>query len=135
MRNSFFYCLIIGLLLTGSLALAMGEKPKAAPDNSLKDALGSGLPVIVKLGADWCPPCQQMKPILKELAQELRGKVIVLDLDINDHRDLAAKLKIRYIPTTIFYDKNGRDKLVKTGFMDKQEILRIVKELRLEQVR
>lgn len=111
--------------------LAMAERPKGDPEAGLGAALKSGLPVIVKLGADWCPPCREMKPVLKELARELKGKAIILDLDINEHRALARKLKVKLIPTTIFYDRYGKDKAVRTGFMDRKELLKTINELKL----
>jgi len=42
----------------------------------LKIALKSGVPVVVKLGADYCYPCRLMKPTLKQLAIEQNGKAI-----------------------------------------------------------
>lgn len=112
-------------------ALAMGQKPKDEPVPGLDSVLGSGKPVVVKLGADWCPPCRAMKPIIKELAKEQAGKVIFLDLDIEQQRDLARRFKISLIPTIIFYDKNGKFKAKKTGFMSKRELLEKIKELDL----
>ena len=32
-------------------------------------------PVLIKIGAEWCGPCQQMKPILSDLSAEYTGKV------------------------------------------------------------
>src|SRR3989339_973879 len=92
--------------------------------SDLSVALKSGRPVVVKLGADWCPPCRQMKPILTELKQELDGKAVILDLDIEKNRDLAKQFKVTLIPTTIFYDKSGKVKSVKVGFLSKQQIKR-----------
>ncbi|MFH1387666.1 MAG: thioredoxin family protein [bacterium] len=113
-------------------AFGMGEKQEVYPnlkELSLESALKSRLPVIVKLGADWCPPCKEMKPILNELAEELKKKVIVLDLDIGKNEELAREFKITLIPTTIFYDKKGEPIFVKTGFINKDQIIEKLKEL------
>lgn len=109
----------------------MGEKSAVKPVTGLEPVLKLGKPVVVKLGADWCPPCRAMKPIIKELAKEQAGKVIFLDLDIEQQRDLARRFKISLIPTIIFYDKNGKFKAKKTGFMSKRELLEKIKELDL----
>ncbi|OGC15698.1 hypothetical protein A2282_04455 [candidate division WOR-1 bacterium RIFOXYA12_FULL_36_13] len=90
----------------------------------LSVALKKNLPVIAKLGADWCPPCREMKPILQELKIELNGKAIVLDLDIDQNKDLAKKHKINAIPTTLFYNSKGEFKKKIIGFIDKKQILR-----------
>ena len=60
-------------------------------------ALKSGKPVIVKLGADWCPACREMKPNLEAAAKELGDKAVVLDLDIDKYRNLASVYKINLI--------------------------------------
>lgn len=86
-------------------------------------------PEVVKLGADWCPPCRQMKPIIAGLSARYTGKVIFKDLDIEKNEALAKQFKVSLIPTTIFYDKKGKPRYVKAGFMGKDEIISKMKEL------
>jgi len=111
-------------------ANAMGEKPESASNQPLLEKyLNQGLPAVVKLGADWCPPCRQMKPIIEELKKELNGKVIVLDLDIEKHKDIAQQYGITSIPTTLFFNSKGEFKKKVVGFIDKPQILKILKSL------
>jgi len=85
-------------------------------------ALKAGLPMMVKFGADWCPPCRMMKPVLQQLKSELKGKVSVVDLDVDKHRELAERYGISLIPTMIFIDRNGRAVGKNVGFMSKDEV-------------
>ncbi|HII80023.1 MAG TPA: thioredoxin family protein [Methanosarcina sp.] len=55
-------------------------------------------PVFVKVGAEWCGPCQQMKPILSDLAAEYTGKATVMSADIDQSPQLAAYFSTSYIP-------------------------------------
>ena len=34
-------------------------------------------PAIIDLYADWCGPCRQTAPIMKELAKEYAGKIVI----------------------------------------------------------
>jgi len=97
----------------------------------LKAALKAGVPVILKLGADYCYPCRMMKPILKELAVEKDGKAIFLDLNVNENKDLAKEFKVMLIPTIVFYDKHGKVKGKTVGFMSKPDLLKKIDELKL----
>lgn len=124
--------IILIVILSGSVAWAGSKVPRAMVEKSdLAAALKSGQPVIVKLGADWCPPCRAMRPELKALEAEQKGKMIVLDLDIDQHRQLARDYKVNLIPTTLFYDRSGKFKDKKTGFMSKGELLAKARELGL----
>jgi thioredoxin 1 len=98
---------------------------------SLDEALKTGLPVILKLGSDKCRPCLAMEPIIKELAAEQDGQAVFLALDVYQNRDLANKYGVRLIPTVVFFDKHGRPKAKKEGFMDKTELLKAVADLEL----
>ncbi len=49
-------------------------------------------PVFVKIGAEWCGPCQEMKPILKDLATQYAGKATITSLDA----DKSPKLTTEY---------------------------------------
>ena len=55
-------------------------------------------PVLIKFGAEWCGPCQQMKPILSDLAAEYTGKATVMSADIDQSRNLSAYFVTSYIP-------------------------------------
>lgn len=110
------------------LAAFVNDESYAA---SLGQALKSGVPVIVKLGSDSCPPCRKMSPIMKELAVEQKGKAIFLNLDVYENRELASKMGVRVIPTMLYYDKHGRLKAKSEGGMTKEQILKKIKELKL----
>lgn len=97
----------------------------------LDEALKAGVPVIVKLGSDKCIPCRAMNPIIKELAAEQDGKAVFLALDVYQNRELAGKFSVRIIPTVIFFDKHGKPRAKKEGFMNKMQLLKAVDELGL----
>jgi len=67
-----------------------------------------GLPIIIDFGADSCVPCKEMAPVLKELNEELRGKVIIKFVDIWKYQALAEGYPIRVIPTQVFIDAKGK---------------------------
>ena len=117
------------LTLFTTLSFAAVKHTKDIKD--LKAAFKSGVPVVVKLGADWCPPCQKMKPIIEALSKEQDGKAVFLDINIEKDREIARKYKVRLIPTILFYDKRGNLKLRTEGFMSKEELLNKIKELKL----
>ena len=72
-----------------------------------------------------------MKPIIKELVKEQDGKIIFLDLDIYENKDLTKKYEVRLIPTILFFDKKGNLKKKTEGFMDKAALLKEVDSLKL----
>lgn len=47
-------------------------------------------PVLVKIGAEWCGPCQELKPILKELATEYAGRATIMSMDADNSPKLAT---------------------------------------------
>jgi thioredoxin 1 len=86
--------------------------------------LGSDVPVMVDLWAEWCGPCRLVGPIIDEIGEELDGKVKAVKLDVDSNPNIAVQYGIRNIPTVLFF-KNGEvvDKQVgavpKSVFMDK----------------
>jgi thioredoxin 1 len=98
-----------------------------------RPAAGSeaSLPRLVEFGAEWCPPCKQTVPILKELTSEYAGTFRVESIDVDEHKDLAKKEGIEGIPTFIFYDASGQELRRQVGFMSKSRILDTWRELGL----
>ncbi|KAF0132963.1 MAG: thioredoxin 1 [Candidatus Saganbacteria bacterium] len=123
MRNKLLaFVFFICLSSLGFAAIASNET------FGLNKALKSNLPVIVKLGADWCYPCREMKPILIQLAKDFGDKAIFLDLDINKYRELAKEHKVMLIPTTLFYNNQGKFIYKHVGFINRDQIIKILKK-------
>ena len=66
-----------------------------------------GLPILIDFGADSCIPCKEMAPVLKKLNEELRGKAIILFVDVWKNQILADGYPISVIPTQILFDPAG----------------------------
>ncbi len=65
------------------------------------------LPIIIDFGADWCPPCQQMKPEFKKLYKAYHGKAMIQYVDIDEFPEVAEDFPMQYIPTQTFFNKDG----------------------------
>jgi len=105
---------------------AQAELPSAT-DTAVRQALGSGKPVVIDLGARTCIPCKKMAPILEGLAGEYRAKASVLFIDVHENAAAAELFKIRMIPTQIFFNAKGNEVKRHIGAMEKADI---VKELK-----
>jgi rhodanese-related sulfurtransferase len=70
--------------------------------------------VLVDVGAEWCPPCKKMKPIVETLEKE---KYTVVKLDGGTQTELCKQLNVSAFPTFIVY-KNGIEVTRKTGALD-----------------
>jgi len=63
----------------------------------INEALAEG-PVFLKLGAEWCTPCKEMKPIMAEMALEYEGRATIMSVDVDESQHLAAYFNVGYIP-------------------------------------
>ncbi len=68
--------------------------------------LKSGRPFMVDFWAEWCGPCLMLTPLIEELAEEYKGRIIIGKCNVDNDRDLPARFSIRNIPTLLFF-KNG----------------------------
>lgn len=91
-------------------------------DNFEQEVLQSKIPVMIKFTASWCGPCRVIQPILEEVAKEVEGKAEIVKLDIDDSSELAAKFKVKSIPTMIVF-KNGEAIKTQIGSVPKSKIL------------
>lgn len=75
-------------------------------ENFVQEVEQSTMPVIIDISATWCGPCQQMKPIMEELAKELGSKYKFAEVNVDEARDLAIKFGVTSVPTFIFIKDN-----------------------------
>ncbi|BEG56938.1 Thioredoxin Trx2 [Helicobacter sp. NHP21005] len=63
--------------------------------------------VVVNVGANWCPDCHKIAPMMDALAKDY-SQVQVFKVDFDKSEDLKESLGIKRIPTLIFY-KDGAE--------------------------
>jgi len=117
------------LLLVASVANA--ELPSAAA-SAVNQALSSGKPTVIDLGARTCIPCKKMAPVLESLSGEYRGRANVLFIDVHEDDAAARKFRVQMIPTQIFFNARGKEVKRHIGFMDKSEIVKEMKNAGLK---
>ena len=59
-------------------------------------------PAIIDLYADWCGPCRQTAPIMKELAKEYAGKIVIYKVNVDKQKELAALFNATSIPSVSY---------------------------------
>jgi len=74
--------------------------------------------VLVDFWAEWCGPCLRLNPILKELADELKGRVKIAKLNVDQEQELAGAYGIMSIPTLLLF-KGGEVVTSIRGFQSK----------------
>src|SRR5271154_6179638 len=93
-------------------------------DASLEsDVIKSSEPVVVDFWAEWCGPCRMIAPALEEIASEMKGKVKVAKLNVDENPKISAQLGIRSIPTLMVF-KGVQQVAMKTGAGPKGELQR-----------
>ncbi len=91
-------------------------------DDNFAEIIKTDMPVILDCNATWCGPCKALAPIIEEIATEYDGRVVVCDVDVEEAAGVAAKYRVRNVPTVLFL-KNGELKDKSVGLVAKESLV------------
>ena len=120
--SALFFFSIPLLLLLFSYQLSLSQ---SSPDRIPKEIAKISLPKLLDFGAGTCIPCKKMAPILQELSEEYKGRVVIKVIEVYQEQQLTRANGIRLIPTQVFFNAKNQEVNRHVGFMGKEEIKKV----------
>ena len=91
--------------------------------NATKWVYEGDKPCIIDFYADWCGPCKQVAPILRDLAILYKNDIVVYKVNVDKEKELAAAFGIQSIPTFLFIPKEGQPQ-ISMGALPREEFVK-----------
>jgi thioredoxin 1 len=66
----------------------------------------SDRPVLVEFGAEWCPPCKVLEPVLDSVVADHADELVLYKIDSDEHPELSARFAVSSVPTMLVF-KDG----------------------------
>ena len=94
--------------------------------NFEQEVLESTKPVMVDFSAVWCGSCRQIAPFVDQIADEMSSELKIVQVDVDEAEQLAAKYEIQALPTLLIF-KNGTPVAAHVGGAVKTELVDWIK--------
>jgi thioredoxin 1 len=79
-------------------------------------------PLLVEFGAEWCPPCKVLAPVLDSIVADHGDRLILYKVDSDEHPDLVARFEVSSVPTTLVFEDGALVKRM-VGARGKRQLL------------
>lgn len=90
-------------------------------DDLFDDEIMKSSSAVVQFSATWCGPCQNLKPIMEKISDEMSDKFKFYYHDIDSAPNSPTKFGVRGVPTVMIF-KDGVLKSSKVGAVPESEM-------------
>ena len=67
----------------------------------------SAKPVLLAIGAQWCPDCRRLQPLFMQFAGQYADKLVFASCDFDNNPAIKEKFNVRHIPVFVVV-KDGK---------------------------
>ena len=96
-------------------------------NNRFIQIIKSEKPVLVDFYADWCQPCKQIQPVLKDMKTAFKENIRILKVNVDQNPLIASQFRIKSIPTLILF-KSGNIKWTNEGLVPGPELAAVISQ-------
>jgi len=83
----------------------------------------AAMPVLVEFWKPGCGSCQALMRQLKQLEQDVAGKVLILKMNVEENFQIPSELEIHSLPALALYRQGQFERFI-GGIGTKEEILK-----------
>ncbi len=119
------WILILGAVLFVVLRSRSPDTIDMPPQVSLPEDLSATAAsvdtLLVKFGAEWCPPCRRLDTELERIDADAAGNAKIILVDVDHDRVWADAFNVRGIPHMVLF-KNGQPVDQKIGYRSAEDV-------------
>jgi len=85
--------------------------------------------VLVDFGAEWCPPCRKLKPVIGGVKQKFANNLKVVEIDGGAQTKLVKANNVNSLPTIILY-KAGKEVWRADGYIAQKDLEAVINKFK-----
>lgn len=102
-------------------------KPEISAGEYAKMITGSM--VLADFGAEWCPPCRKLAPVISGVKQKYGSALKVVEIDGGSQDKLMQQNNVSSLPTIVLY-KSGKEVWRANGYISQKDLEAVINKFK-----